>query len=193
MTVVCEENLMFSTYDVELWVDDLLITTIPHGKTYTGVLSLENGKHKVAFYESGSKTVKGSAAFVVEGDSVFRCDIACKFDRIQISNIESYTEKQNEDGRAKLLITVICERNEFFSTYNVEMYLDNEKVGIIPHGKYIEATAAVTPGNHTVVFYKEDDHTVKGIVNISVLNDASFSCTVKCKSGQVEIHNITLR
>lgn len=71
-----ETNLIFSTYDVEVIMDDQEIGTIPNGKTFSKVLELEEGSHTLKIAKAGDSSVNARKNIDVNGDMSFRCTIA---------------------------------------------------------------------------------------------------------------------
>ena len=79
------ENWIFSRYNVELYLDDQYIETLPHGKYYTKLLDVSTGTHVLMFKEeSGSNHC--STEFEVSADSTFTCKIETTSDKINLSN-----------------------------------------------------------------------------------------------------------
>ena len=85
-----EENLMFSKYNAELYLDDQYIDTLAHGKYYTTTVNVKPGKHKLSFKEENGSN-RGNAEFTVTRDSTFTCKIQTTSYSIDVSN-ESLTE-----------------------------------------------------------------------------------------------------
>lgn len=80
-----EANLFFSTYNVELYLDDQHIATMPHGKYFTTLLNVQKGKHVLSFkQENGSN--RASVDFELHTDSTYTCKISCYSSSISISN-----------------------------------------------------------------------------------------------------------
>ncbi len=88
LTVEFEENLLFSTYDVHLYLDDAYIATLPHGMDYHGYLGVPEGRHILSFYQSGDDTVNGISQFYVVGDTAYECEIEAKSNKIKVSDEE---------------------------------------------------------------------------------------------------------
>lgn len=78
------KNAMFSTYDVDLYCDDVFIATLPHGKDFSNTLLLSKGSHVLTFYKSGSKKVRGSSKFVMEKDASFSCKIEAEHNKVDV-------------------------------------------------------------------------------------------------------------
>lgn len=85
-----EENLLFSKYNAELYLDDQYIVTLSHGKYFTTTLDVKPGKHKLSFKEENGSN-RGNAEFTVTRDSTFTCKIQTTSYSIDVSN-ESLTE-----------------------------------------------------------------------------------------------------
>ncbi len=80
-----EENNFFSRYNVELYLDDSFIATIPHGNYYTSMHTVQKGKHRLTFKEENGSN-RSTADFDIKGDSTFSCKIKATSSSINISN-----------------------------------------------------------------------------------------------------------
>ena len=80
------KNAFLSRYDVEVYMDDVLIATLPHGKDYDGTLMVSAGTHTLTFRKAGSRSVSGFCSIRVEGDSLFSCKIEARQDEVAVTN-----------------------------------------------------------------------------------------------------------
>ena len=78
------ENLVFSRYNVELFLDGQHLATLPHGKYFTTICEVSSGKHSLDFVEENG-TNKGSTEFEIDIDSTFSCRIATTSSGIDVS------------------------------------------------------------------------------------------------------------
>lgn len=91
-------NIFFSKYDVDLYLDNQMQTTLTHGKDYTTDLKAEDGQHTLVFYKHDSKEVYGGFNFEIESDVTLKCSISCRSNNIDISNVKMYVpEPRLED------------------------------------------------------------------------------------------------
>lgn len=93
--VESEGNLFFSTYDMEIYVDDESIGTVSNGSGFTKLLEKAEGKHEFTAYKSGDHSVEGSTTIDVTGDMTFKCEISHDSSSISFKNIET---SENIDG-----------------------------------------------------------------------------------------------
>ena len=83
-------NWIFDTYDVEVYLDDELIDTIPHGKDFTHLIeNVEDGEHTVMFCSEDSDDAKGEESVEIKGDTTFKCTIYAHSNEINIENVET--------------------------------------------------------------------------------------------------------
>lgn len=83
-------NWIFDTYDVEVYLDDELIDTIPHGEDFTRLIeNVEDGKHTVMFCSEDSDDAKGEESVEIKGDTTFKCTIYAHNDEINIEDVET--------------------------------------------------------------------------------------------------------
>ena len=92
----------------------------------------------------------------------------------------------------QLYFDVDFEGNWFFSTYDVELYLDKDKIGTLPHGKHYTSLAEVEEGTHAVTFYKKDDPDISSSEEVNVTNDMTFQCHIQTHSDSIDVDEITI-
>ena len=85
VTVEFEKNALLSAYDVDFYVDDIKVAELPHGKDFTGILGLSEGKHYLYFFKAGDSSVRGSAEITVTADTAFSCRITASRNRIKVT------------------------------------------------------------------------------------------------------------
>lgn len=73
-----------------------------------------------------------------------------------------------------LYIDIDFHANLFFSTYNVELFLDGKKIDTLPHGKYYTKLIEVDDGNHELKLIKEN-----GAVSTSKTVLVDQDCTLR--------------
>ena len=90
-------------------------------------------------------------------------------------------------GELILEVTVDFEENLFFSTYDVDMYLDSAYLATLPHGVDYHAYFSVPQGDHILTFCKNGDHQVYGETGLSIYASTAYSCRIQAKNSQVKI------
>ena len=93
-------NLIFSTYDVDLYLNDLELERLPHGKDYSGSFFVEEGSNTLYFYEHGSKSVNGSLKIEISGNTSISCRLSCYNNKIDIDKV-----RINEEPSEKIAQT----------------------------------------------------------------------------------------
>lgn len=88
LEVECIENLMFSTYDVEVYVDDISQDVLKHGTSATYEVTLNRGEHTVRFVSAEDETVDGEASFEVSQDDSLQFTIYCTAEQIDVENAD---------------------------------------------------------------------------------------------------------
>lgn len=93
--VDCEENLIFSKYDVVVVIDGQKMGKIDHGKKVAFTVALTEGTHSIKFYKEGSESVDGNHDISVTGNTTINCKIHCTSSQVEIKEFEaSATETQ---------------------------------------------------------------------------------------------------
>lgn len=95
--IECVENLIFSKYDVEVYVDDSLEGTITHGDTETFELTLTKGTYVLKFVNEEDDDVDGEVEFYIEKDESLKYKISCHSSKVDVETITG-TSKPNTDN-----------------------------------------------------------------------------------------------
>ncbi len=105
LELTCRENIWFSKYDVEVFVDGESLGCIDHGTTKTFELKLKEGKYELRVCEEGYDSPDGTYTFVVAKDQTKKYKIWCSSDQISIEKNEPTTTTKAETTKAKSTTT----------------------------------------------------------------------------------------
>ena len=102
----CEQNLIFSRYDVDVMVDGDEVGNVEHGSDATFELSLAKGQHEMKLEKEGDSEPDGKTTFVVEAEGdKFSYRIKCTSDQIEIKSTkgddEEKADSEAEEGSEK--------------------------------------------------------------------------------------------
>ena len=89
----------------------------------------------------------------------------------------------------KLQLDVTLEENIVMSTYDVEIYIDDEKQGIVKQGETYAGEVTVEEGTHEIRFNKSGDTSVSGETSIEIKEDTAFTCSLKSHHGSIDIND----
>ncbi len=79
-------NLIFSTYDITITVDENEIGTVSNGNRFTYTAVLSGGKHKLTFCKSGASSPKATRTVNVTGNISYSCNLTHESSSIGIEN-----------------------------------------------------------------------------------------------------------
>ena len=86
-------NLMFSRYDVRVYIDETEVGFMPHGQYFTTLVeNVSAGQHIISFYKSGDDKINTSKMFKVNGDTTVKCTIYAHSDSISCSSFEQISD-----------------------------------------------------------------------------------------------------
>ena len=77
LEIECVENLLFSKYDVDVYVDDSMQGTISHGTTETYNLNLTKGVYEIKFVSAEDDEVIGGVSIDIYQDESLKYKISC--------------------------------------------------------------------------------------------------------------------
>ncbi|MBR4049724.1 MAG: hypothetical protein IKK09_04440 [Clostridia bacterium] len=90
------KNLIFSTYDVDIYVDDNFEGTVGNGLTETYTLNLTKGTHTVDFVNAEDSEVYGQVKIDVSKNEDFAFQIYCYSSNIDIETVKGNTVISHE-------------------------------------------------------------------------------------------------
>lgn len=102
--VECSENLIFSKYDVKVYINELLEGTLKHGATETYSLSLTKGTYPIKVVSEEDEEVTGTAKFDVTKEEDIKFKISCYNSKISVETISG--TKNNDDKTNKISVTM---------------------------------------------------------------------------------------
>ena len=94
LEVNCTENLLFSKYDVDVYVNDSLQGTLRHGGTDIYNLNLTKGTYEVRFENDEDSDVIGITTIDVHQDETLKYKIYCTSSKIEV---EPITESESAE------------------------------------------------------------------------------------------------
>lgn len=167
--VDCDQNLVFSKYDVDVKVDGDEIGNVDHGSKSTFEVSLTKGQHELVFVEENRTSPDGKTSFVVEGEGdKFSYTIHCENDQIRVESTKDEAEEQvdgeadddvAEEGPAK----DDAAKNDApgaseDSMSNADAGEESEKSGVFEYS-YVKHPATKTQYSYDIYFlFDEDTH-----------------------------------
>ncbi len=94
---------------------------------------------------------------------------------------------------SQLYFDINFEENIIFDKYNVDLYLDDDKIDTLQHGEaYTKLVDVEDDGKHILTFYKEDDHSISEMKPVEFNGDTTFSCRVVSHSDEIDIKDIEI-
>lgn len=83
-------------------------------------------------------------------------------------------------------ITVSCEKNDWFSKYDVDVIVDNEKIATLPHGTSDTYTLTLEKGSYEVQFKKNGENIKCEPLTLRVEGNTSVSYYIACYHKKID-------
>ena len=93
-------NLLLNKYDLELFVDDWLVDTLPHGTGRAYSVPLPEGSYVLTFSDPRDPEVRGTLPLEVREDLDLRCTLRCERGRVEV--IQDALRTGPEPGQLRL-------------------------------------------------------------------------------------------
>lgn len=95
--IECVENLIFSKYAVDVYIDDSLEGTVTHGTTETFTVTLTKGTYEIKFVSAEDDEVTGTVNIDIHQDELLKYKISCTSTQINIETIAGTIPEHGED------------------------------------------------------------------------------------------------
>lgn len=89
-----------------------------------------------------------------------------------------------------VVIEIECAENLMFSRYDIDVFIDGEKIGMIDHGAADSFELDLPEGVHTLTIAKRGDETVDGTVKFSTPSSEPLSYKASCSKDQVSVEEV---
>ena len=99
--ISCEENLIFSKYDIEAYLDDSWLGRIDHGKSESYSETLKKGKHTLLFKSNEDSEVTGEVEFNINSDKKLQYELHCTMLGISVTDLNERPTTQKETTVSK--------------------------------------------------------------------------------------------
>lgn len=117
INVECVENLIFSKYNVKVYIDGDYEDTLTHGTTETYKTVLKKGNHTLKFVNDENDDVVGEVKININKNEYFDFKISCTSSKIAVTNKqekEQEKEEKNEVAQSTMpKITVAMSEEQF--------------------------------------------------------------------------------
>lgn len=153
LEVQCEENLLFSRYDLEIYVDGEYQVDIMHGEISHFTMNLLEGKHEIVVQKKSESSINGVIEINVMEDNSFVYSAKCKNNKVELEITDSQivkeeeTEKENNSNSEEV-------KNEDTSNNSQTSDTGNKKSPVI---------VKITMPNDTD-YYEKEEWTVESLV-----------------------------
>lgn len=187
-------------YGTLVWPDSQIANMLPVPTSTTGEITQDD--------------VKGFQAYVSNTPlDDFKNYVAACADKgfdIDANNLEKSYSAKNDDGyklnvsyqgnnvisisveepEYEVAVEIECVENWIFSTYDVDVYIDDSFEGTIAHGATETYTVTLTKGTYEIKFVCSNDEEVTGAVTIDIHQDESLKYRISCTSTQIDVETI---
>ena len=116
----CDENLIFSKYDIEVYLDDQWLGKIDHGTSKTFSETLKKGSYSLLFKNSEDSDVTGTTKFSVSNDITQKYKLYCTMFGIDVTDLnkQSTTKEATTATIADVQESLNEDTPENYSTNN---------------------------------------------------------------------------
>ncbi len=99
--VKCEENLIFSKYDIEVYFDDILEGNVEHGKTEEFSATVTEGTYSIDFKNAEDSSICETVEVDVMQDESLEFKVKCKMFGIEVETVKGTNEKLESNSTSE--------------------------------------------------------------------------------------------
>ncbi len=101
---------------------------------------------------------------------------------------EEATTRSENEGKLRLDLSISFEKNAYFSTYDVKLFVDDEWVTTMRHGIDYAGTIYVEPGKHVILFQEDgSSYSSKGSTIVNINDPTLYKCEIHAKMDTIQI------
>lgn len=183
------------------WPDSNLAKLLPVPKSTTGKI-YSNDTDSFSVY-IGNTTIDDYNDYVKAcEDKGFTVDKQKKAKTFSAKNADSYKLSVDYKGNNVIYISVAepefdvtieveCVENWIFSKYDVELSIDDDFEGTIPHGDKKSFDVVLKRGKHTISFESAEDSTLDGEIEVEITKAETVKLKISCSSFGVDVELVS--
>lgn len=88
---------------------------------------------------------------------------------------------------SEVAVELECDENWLLSRYDVDVFVDEDLVGNLDHGKADVFVIHAVPGKHKLRVQSEEDSSVDGSISFDTSDYSEFRFKIHCSSDQIEV------
>lgn len=216
--VKCNRNLLFSTYDVRIYIDGSLVADLNHGEEGSWDKDLTEGSHRIKICKKDDKDVYGTESFSITAESVVDCTVSTRSSQVEIEEFSCKTveeikkaeaeaeQKRQEEAQAKLEAQKYVPDGTgatykvhfsisgwintlFLKTRSINVYLDGSQMKAIADNDTAEWEQDLGGGKHTLRFADAEDDENDVMQSFTVADISYLSCQAALGMNGLEVEN----
>ena len=140
-----EYNLLFSKYDMEIYVDNKECGTVKNGDTFAKLVEVIEGEHSLSFYKAGDHSIKATKTINVSSDITFTCELSHGNSSIDMKNIKT----ENNINKAEIEVIdvtgrVLSEARKMLQELGMSKITEPSEVWV--RGNWLVTGQSIVPG-----------------------------------------------
>lgn len=179
------------------WPDSKMAKLLPVPKSTTGKIYSDDEDGFSVYI--GNTTIDDYNAYVKACEEKgFTVDAQKKDKAFSAKNADSFKLSVDYKGNNVIYISIAepefdvkieveCVENWIFSKYDVELSIDDEFEGTIPHGDKKTFDVVLKRGKHTISFESAEDDTLDGEVEVEITKNETIKLKISCSSFGVDV------
>ena len=191
-------NFFLDKYDLDLYINDKKIKSLSNGEDYAEKQTLPEGVYTVKIVSDEDPDIFLQNTVKLYTDVEFKCWLKTHEDYIECNDLsisgQDVVNKKTAESDAErstqectLTLNVNSFFNLIFSTYDINVFLDGEKLGKLQNGTKQTFTATKTEGEHTLRFESTDDANIFGECYIYFNGNAVADLSLDSHSDSIKI------
>ena len=184
-------------YETITWPNSDIAKLLPVPKSTTGKI-YSNDADSFSVYISNTSIEDYNAYITACEEKGFTVDASKQDKHYSAKNADAYKLTVDYKGNNVIYISIAepeydvtieveCVENWIFSKYDVEVSIDDDFEGTIPHGDKETFEVVLKRGKHTISFESADDDTLDGEVDVEITKNETIKLKISCSSFGVDV------
>ncbi len=193
-------NIFLDKYGLDLYINDSKIKSLSNGEDLAEKQTLTEGTYTVKFVSDKDPNINIEKTVKLYTDVVFKCWLKTHSDYIECNDLSisgqdvvnkkaAETEAVETAKTCTFTLNAKSYTNLIFSKYDINVFMDGEKIGSMENGETKTFTATKNAGEHVLRFESAEDANVFGECYIYFDGNASANISVYSHSEKISIED----
>ena len=149
------------------------------------------------FFDAGFKYIETNEVYDLPPASAYRTEIRANGQRIGDQTVLPFDSTIDITGHYPMSeytvnINIDFNSNLVFNKYDVDVSLDNNKLGSLSHGEDGSYTVSLPVGTYNLVICNSENNEIKGTIELRIESDTDASYSITCEKENIRVKELNV-